>query len=223
MWHEFYSGIKDEFPILFGVLPFGMVYGVIAISEGLSSTQAQAMSSIIAAGSSQIIIAQFSGVGAPLFVMILTGFIINSRHALYSASIAPHIRQLNFLWKITLAYLLTDAAYAVAITHYNKDGEGKLKHWYFLGAGVAVWISWQIGTAAGIFLGVQIPKDWPLDFALPLTFIALIVPEIKDRSSLQATILAGITAILVFDIPYKLGLLGAVLVGVVVGLWSETK
>jgi 4-azaleucine resistance transporter AzlC len=220
---EFVSGIKDELPILVGVIPFGMIYGILALSAGLSTTEAQAMSAVVFAGSAQFMLVQLAGIGTPAVVMILTGFIINLRHALYSASIAPFTRQLNLPWKIIIAYLLTDEAYAVAITHYNKDEENTYKHWYFLGAGIALWGSWQLSSAVGIFLGAQVPPGWSLDFTLALTFIALVIPTLTDQASVLAAIVAGILSIVAAGLPYKLGLLIAALVGIIVGLWSEEK
>ena len=157
---EFFHGIKDELPILVGVVPFGMIYGILALSASLSKAEAQAMSVIVFAGSAQFMLVQLAGIGTPALVMILTGFVINLRHALYSASVAPHVQKLNPVWKAILAYLLTDEAYAVAITHYYHKGESSFKHWYFLGAGLALWASWQISTAVGVFLGAQVPPNW---------------------------------------------------------------
>ena len=221
--HEFLSGVKDELPILVGVIPFGMIYGILALGAGMSTTEAQAMSAIVFAGSAQFMLVQLAGIGTPALVMILTGLVINLRHALYSASIAPYTRQLNLPWKILMAYLLTDEAYAVAITYYHQGDEHKHKHWYFLGAGLALWGSWQLSSAVGIFLGAQVPPGWSLDFTLALTFIALVIPTLNDRASVLAAIAAGIIAIVAADLPYKLGLLIAALVGIIAGLWGEEK
>jgi len=221
--NEFFHGIKDELPILVGVIPFGMIYGILAISVGLSEAEAQAMSVIVFAGSAQFMLVQLAGIGTPALIMILTGFVINLRHALYSASVAAHIRKLNPGWKAILAYLLTDEAYAVAITRYNRDDESDRKYWYFLGAGLALWTSWQISTAVGVFLGAQVPPGWSLDFTLALTFIALVVPSLRDRPSLFAAISAGVVAVLAASLPYKLNLIVAAVVGIIVGLWSEKE
>jgi len=218
---EFFSGVKDELPILMGVIPFGMIYGILALGAGLSTTEAQAMSAVVFAGSAQFMLVQLAGAGTPVLVMILTGFVINLRHALYSASMAPYMGHLSAPWKALLAYLLTDEAYAVTITHYSKGGEYKFKHWYFLGAGLALWSSWQISSAVGIFLGTRVPPEWSLDFTLALTFIALVIPALEDRASVLAAVAAGVTAVLASDMPYKLGLLIAAIVGILVGLWGE--
>ncbi len=222
-WYEFISGVKDELPILVGVIPFGMIYGILALSAGLSKTEAQAMSAVVFAGSAQFMLVQLVGVGTPTVVMILTGFIINLRHALYSASVAPYLRSLNLPWKALLSYLLTDEANVVSITHYIQDDNNEKKHWYFLGAGIALWASWQASSAVGIFLGAQLPPSWSLDFTLALTFIALVVPALKDRATVLAAVAAGITAVLMANLPYKLGMLTAALVGIMVGLWSSER
>src|SRR5690606_20428358 len=98
-------------------------------------------------------------------VIVFTIAIVNLRHALYSASVSPYTRKLSHFWKWILAYLLTDEAYAVTITHYQQEGDDSEKHWFFLGSGLALWTTWQLSTAVGIFLGAQIPASWSLDFA----------------------------------------------------------
>jgi 4-azaleucine resistance transporter AzlC len=220
---QFLAGARNELPILLGVTPFGMIYGVLAIAAGLSPLAAQAMSSIVFAGSAQFMLVQLVGLGAPALVMILTGFVVNLRHALYSASVAPHTLGLNLAWKGILSYLLTDEAYAVTIVHYNAETPAENKHWFFLGAGLALWTAWQISTAIGIFLGAQVPPAWGLEFTLALTFIALVFPAIKDKPTLLAALSAGVTSILAAGLPYKLGLVTAALVGIGVGLWGERK
>jgi len=226
---EFFSGVKAELPLLVGVIPFGMIYGVLALGAGLSSLEAQSMSAIVFAGSSQFISAQLFGVGAPIGVIFITAVVVNLRHALYSASLAPYLRCLKPRWKFALAYLLTDEAYAVTITHYQQtqdiaDCEAPdRRHWFFLGAGLALWTIWQLSTAVGIFLGTQVPSSWSLDFTLALTFIAIIVPALKDRPSWAAALSAGIVAVLAYTLPLKLGLILASLVGISVGLWLEGR
>jgi 4-azaleucine resistance transporter AzlC len=220
---EFWNGVRDEAPILLGVVPFGLLFGALAISAPLSSLAAQAMSSIIFAGSAQFIAAQLVGAGSSGLVILMVVFVVNLRHALYSASVAPHVRRLHTGWKLLLAYLLTDEAYAVTITHYAREGDSETRHWYFLGAGLTLWSSWQISTAIGIFIGAQIPASWPLGFILPLTFIALVVPALKDRAGVAAALVAGAVGLLAFGLPYKTGLLLAALIGILTGLLVEGR
>ena len=222
---EFIAGLRAELPILLGVLPFGMIYGVLALQAGLPPVAALAMSSIVFAGSSQFIGTQLMAQGAGGFVIIATTFVVNLRHALYSASVAPFIKRVPLRWKVLLAYLLTDEAYAVVITRFTQpDSAAALnKHWFYFGAGITLWSSWQISTAIGIFVGQLIPASWSLDFTLALTFIALVVPNLKDRASVAAAVSAGIMAAFSYTWPYRLGLFAAALTGIVVGMLVEAR
>jgi 4-azaleucine resistance transporter AzlC len=218
---EFWAGVRAELPILLGVTPFGLIYGVLALQAGLPAAPALAMSSIVFAGSAQFIGAQLIGAGTPALVIIVTTFIVNLRHALYSASVAPHVKRLPRLWKWLLAYLLTDEAYAVVIIHYNQPSETAHKHWFFLGAGLTLWASWQLSTALGIFVGAQVPASWSLDFTLALTFIALVIPALTDRAGVAAALSAGVVAVAAAALPLRLGLIAAAVTGIVMGLAVE--
>ena len=218
---QFIGGVRAELPILFGVVPFGLIYGVLAIGAGLPPAAALAMSSIVFAGSAQFIAAGQIGAGVPGPVLALTTLVVNLRHLLYSASLAPYLRRLSPAWKWVLAYLLTDEAYAVVIVNYERSTDATHKHWFFLGAGLALWTTWQISSAMGVFLGAQVPASWSLDFSLALTFIGLVIPVLRDRAAVAAAVTAGLTAVLAFSLPFKLGLFLAATVGIVVGLVVE--
>jgi len=185
------------------------------------------MSSIVFAGSAQFVGAQLIGAGAPGIVILVTTFIVNLRHVLYSASVAPYLKQLNTRWKCLLAYFLTDEVYAIAITHFTQPGMppsgSPSVRWYFLGAGLAQWSAWQASTAVGIVLGTQIPAGWALDFAIALTFIALVIPTLTDRPTVAAALSAAVVAVLAAGWPYKLGLVLSAVVGILVGLLIEGK
>jgi 4-azaleucine resistance transporter AzlC len=219
----FFEGVRAELPLLIGVFPFGMIYGALALNAGLSTSAAQLMSSIVFAGSSQFVTAQLVHVSAPGFVIILTIAVVNLRHMLYSASLAPYLKNLSLRWKVLLSYLLTDEAYAPSIIKYERDGAQPFSHWFLLGAGFALWFNWQVSTALGIFLGAAIPEEWPLDFALPLTFIAMVVPILKNRPMVASAVSAGLIALFAFSLPYKLGIILAALTGILVGTILEGK
>ncbi len=240
----FFAGARAQIPMILGAAPFGMIYGVLARSAGLPPELAQAMSSVVFAGSSQFIATNLFATAAPFVVIVLTTFVVNLRHALYSASIAPHVEHLPARWKVLLSYLLTDEAYAVTIAYYrtsaptpspspvvsrgvqlnaptDRGGVGANDHYYFLGAGLALWVNWQIATAAGIFFGARVPESWSLDFALPLMFIALVVTALRDRPSMAAAAAAAVIAVIAYGLPYKLGLMLAALAGILAGLILE--
>lgn len=218
---EFFHGVRDKLPILLGVIPFGVIFGALALKNGLDAMAAQASSSIIFAGSAQFIAVQLLGSGVSTVVILLAILVVNLRHALYSASISPYLTHLRPAWKYLLAYLLTDEAYAVAIAHYLKKGVTPTRHWYLFGTGLTLWGTWQASTAVGILIGAEIGQNWSLGFALPLTFIGLVIPGLKDRATLAAAVSAGILGLLTAGWPFKVGLLAAAFTGIAVGLLVE--
>ncbi|HLF02425.1 MAG TPA: AzlC family ABC transporter permease [Anaerolineales bacterium] len=222
----FLSGLRAELPILPGVVPFGIIYGVAALNAQLPPAAVLAMSSIVFGGSSQFVAVQLIEQGAASFLIVATVFIVNVRHMLYSASVAPYLAHLPRRWKWLLAYLLTDEAYAVIITKYNDASSPTNKHWYHLGAGLALWGTWQISTAVGIALGSQMSEQLEtlgLDFAIAVTFIALVVPALRDRAVVAAALSAGILSVVAAALPYNLGLMIAALAGIAAGLIVERK
>jgi len=177
------------------------------------------MSSIVFAGSAQFLLAQLVGAGAPLLLTAGAVGLVNLRHALYSASVAPMLARLPRRWKVLLAYLLTDEAYAAAIPHLLRrtDARSPDAHWILFGSGFGLWAGWQVSTLVGVLIGTQLPSNLGLDFALPLTFIAIVVPMIDSRALLAAALAAGAVAVALAAMPYKVGLFIAALAGLVVG------
>jgi len=220
---QFWAGVRAVFPLLVGVFPFGMIYGALALNAGLSKSASQMMSFIVFAGSAQLIKTQLVQDAAPGLVIVLTIAIVNLRHVLYSASLAPYLASVSMRWKMLLSYLLTDEAYAPSVVHYEEKGMTPFGYWFLFGTGLALWTTWQVSTALGIFLGTAIPESWSLDFALPLTFIAMVVPVLKNCPAVAAALSAGIVALLAYSLPYKLGLIFAALVGIAVGTYLEGR
>lgn len=215
----FALGLRSVMPLLLGVAPFGVIYGVVALQSGIPPLAAMAMSSIVFAGSAQFLLAQLVGAGAPLLLTAGAVGLVNLRHALYSASVAPLLAHLPRRWKLLLAYLLTDEAYAAAIPHLlaatrSRSSRG---HWILFGSGFGLWAGWQVATLAGVLIGTHLPSNLGLDFALPLTFIAIVVPMIDSRALLAAALAAGATAVALAALPYKVGLFIAALAGLAVG------
>jgi len=218
----FVSGVKATAPVLLALVPFALAFGTMATGSGLSALQALAMSVFVFAGAAQLAMVPLISAGASVAVIVLTVLVINLRMTLYSASLAPHFRPLPAGWKGLLSYLLTDQAYAATITRFDEGQTEEVdKRWYYLGAALAVWVTWQPAAMLGVFLGSRVSEDWSLDFVLPLTFIALVLPAIKDRLTATAALSAGGTAIFVAAMPLNLGLITAALVGVMGGLVAE--
>ncbi len=218
----FLAGFKALSPLILGVVPFALIAGISAISAGLSNKEAIGMSLIIFAGAAQLATVELIGHHASTLVIIFTALIINLRFFMYSASLAPHFQGLPLYLRGGLAYLITDQAFAVSITGYSQ-GCREYKYWYYLGAAIPMWCVWQTGTVAGVYLGTQIPKSWALDFAIPLTFLALLVPSLRDRPSVIAALISGLLALLCHELPYNLGLFLGALGGIVAGCLTDWR
>ena len=216
---EFLAGCRDEAPLQLGVIPFGMLYGIGAVAAGMPVWLAQLTSMVVFAGAAQLVIVQMLSAAAGALPIGLTAALLNLRHLLYSASVAGHVRHLPRRWRVVLAYLLTDEAYAVAILRYARPvGPGPdLRHWYFLGCGLTLWGCWQLSTALGIAFGARIPPEWDIDFAVPLTFIALLTLLVKERAGQAAALVAALAVLALAALPYRLGLVLAIVLGLLAG------
>ena len=215
---EFSRGVFASVPILFGVFPFGLIFGVLGTEVGLTNYQAFFMSVIIFGGASQIVYLQLlmSGAGGSLIFGSVT--FVNLRHVLYSASIAQFFLDLPFKWKILLSFLLTDEAYALTIRHITRNPKNKFKHYYFFGSGISLYFIWIISTFIGIKLGFSLPNDLGLSFAIPLTFIAVIAPYLKFRGHLAAACISGSITLIAQGLPFNSWLIIASLGGLIAGL-----
>ena len=224
---EFLAGCRDEAPLQLGVVPFGMLYGIGAVQAGMPVWLAQLASAVVFAGAAQLVIVQMLAVGAGALPIGLTSGLLNLRHMLYSMSIAEHVRHLPRRWRLLLAYLLTDEAYAVAILRYQvtppPDDRPDLRHWYFLGCGFTLWLTWQLSTAAGLLFGASVPASWEIDFAVPLPFIALPAMLMKERAGQAAALVAALAALALAALPAKLGPVVAVVLGLVAGVWASKR
>ena len=215
------AGVRDVAPMMVGVAPFGMITGVSAAAVGVAPPEALGMSALVFAGASQLAGLALLGQGASWWVILLTTFMINLRMAMYSASIAPWLIRLRPLTRLGLAYLMTDQAYAFSILRYGREDDAFPRRDYYLGVALPLWALWMAATAAGVLLGAQIPPAWQLDFAIPLTFLAMLAPAVVDRPSFIAAITGGGLALLLQGLPYNLGLIIGACVGIAAGTASE--
>jgi 4-azaleucine resistance transporter AzlC len=215
-----WAGARATLPLITSVAPFGMLFGALGVASGISARLTMSMSPLIFAGSAQFLGMQLIGSGAPPFILLLTTLVVNLRHVLYGISIGPHMKSLSKGWKWLLAYFLTDEVYAVSISRFNQGDISSLpnRYWFYVGSGLTLWLSWQASTAVGLFFGSQIPASWGLDFAIALTFIALVVPALADRAAVLAALVGGAAAVLLAGLPLKLGLIAAALVGILAGM-----
>lgn len=217
----FFIGFRDCLPILLGIVPFGLITGATAVAVGLSATQAVAMAAIVFAGAAQLAGLQLIGAGAPLAIIYLTTLFINLRFVMYSATLAPHLHRERAGMKALLGYMMTDQAFAFSLHYYTTTPEARHKAYYYLGVGVAMWLTWLVANTVGVLIGAQLPPGWSLDFAIPLVFMALLFPAVRDRPSLIAALTAAAVAVLGYTWSLNTGLIIAVLAGIAAGVIAE--
>jgi 4-azaleucine resistance transporter AzlC len=214
-------------PLLLGVIPFGLVFGVLGVASGLTETQTIFMSSIIFAGASQVVFAQLWAAGSAYLIIGSSVALINLRHVLYSVAVSEHLKKLSFKWRVILAYLLTDEAFAVSIQRFNTYGGSRPVHFFMFGAGSTLWIAWQISTVVGVIAGSTIPENWELAFAIPLTFIAVVVPLLKNFSTIICALTSSLIAICGQSLPWNSWILvaafGGILLGALIEKWNYSR
>jgi 4-azaleucine resistance transporter AzlC len=220
---EFYAGLRDMVPLLVGAAPFGIIFGAVAVANGLSPWAGAAMSALVFAGSSQFLAAGLVAQGAGIGVIVLATLVINLRHALYAATLAPHMRHLPQRWLLPLGFILTDEAFVVAVRRYNEPDQSPWKHWYYAGAAIAMFVVWQLFTYLGLWAGQAIPDPlaWGLDFAFPVTFLGMLLPAVKGRPVVACVLVAGVAALLLQGLPNQLGLVTAAILGISAGVLAE--
>lgn len=223
---QLYSrGIRDSFAMAVGILPFGLIFGTLAGAAGLTLWQAFGMSALVYAGSAQLVVLSLLGSGASLLVILLTTFIVNLRHVLYSATLQPHVGQLPQRWRILLAFWLTDETFAVVQRFYLLHGDRPLAQWYWLGVASSLYACWVLSSLAGVLFGQAVPDlaSWGLEFAMLATFIGIVIPLLRNQPQLAAALTAGAVALATFHWPYKLGLMAAAFSGIAVGVMLERR
>lgn len=220
---EFWNGFKATFPLVVGATPFGMIFGALAATSGISTAGTVAMSALVFAGSSQFIAVGLVASGTGVFIIIMTTLVVNLRHALYAATLAPHTKDLSHKWLLPLGFWLTDETFVVTIQRYHEADKSSHKHWYFFGSAIFMYTNWQVWTWVGLLAGQQIddPAKWGLDFAMTVTFIGMLVPLIKNKSTMFAVFIAAITAFISDPLPNKLGLIVAAFAGILAGVIAE--
>lgn len=216
--------VRDVSPLLIGVAPFGVIAGVAAVDAGLSPVQAYSLSPLIFAGAAQLATLDLLARDAAVAVVILTPLVINARHIMYSAALAPWFRPLPTTRKAGLAYLMTDQAFAMSILRYARTEEpiGD-RVAYYLGVALSLWLTWQVTSIIGIAVGGGIPPEWSLDFAVPLVFLALLFPSITDRPTAVAAVVGAAVAVAAADLPFNLGLPVGAMSGITAGFLVEAR
>ncbi|MFB6222000.1 MAG: AzlC family ABC transporter permease [Halolamina sp.] len=218
------AGIRSFLPLALGVVPFALIAGITAVDAGIPPYQAVGMSVILFAGASQLAAIELLGKDAPLAVVVVTAVVINLRFTMYSASIAPYFRGVSRLQRWLGAYVLTDQAYALSVAEFREKGpEERGRMGFYFGAAVGLWVIWQVGTIVGALLGASVPPGLSLEFAVPLTFMALLFPAVEGRPTAVAAAVAAAVAVVGASLPFNLGLLVASFAGIGVGVALERR
>lgn len=221
---EFWAGARAVLPLVLSAIPFGILYGALALEANLSPAAALAMSIFVFAGSSQFVGANLVKNLAPIPVIVLTTFVVNLRHALYSATLAPYLKHLGQKWLLPLGFMMTDEAFAVTVSRFEGEhGDSPHRHWYMFGAELAMYVNWQICTIIGIVAGSLMgdTSGLGLEFAMSVTFIGIVVPLIRNRPMVVAAVVAGVVALFTFQLENKIGLMLSATAGIAAGYISE--
>lgn len=219
--HSVRAGAEDVAPILIGIAPFGLVFGAAVIQAGFGIGEAIGMSVFVNAGASQIVATTLLGGGAPLWLALVTALVVNARMFIYSTSLAPVLSDASARLRPVLGHMLVDQNYATTMTR------GRFRHDvdvipYYVGAWIALASVWQLSTIVGAVAGPFIPASWGLEFAVPLVFLAMLAPALKDRTAVSVCVVTGVaSAVLVPLLPLQTGLVVAILLGMLFGAWLD--
>ena len=215
------KGATDILPLSLAVLPWGVLFGSLAIQRGFSWFEAQLFSAIIFGGAVQIVTVELMAENTPLLVVLFSAFVISSRHFLYGLALRERLSKQSAAWRVGLGFLLTDELFSLSGT--KKAYQTQFRLYCALGAGGSFYIAWNIWTALGIFAGTWLPDltKLGLDFAIAATFIALVVPEIKSKSILICVMISALSSIFLSIYGQDLALITAAIIGMVSGFWAQ--
>lgn len=224
------AGAMAILPMLIGVIPFGLVAGVTPVANGLGAGAAVGFSTVVFAGASQLAAIDVLSNGGAAIVAALAALTINLRMLLYSASIAPYLSRETFGRRMVVAYLMTDQAYAVSINDWAGESTDdrrpatlQRRFSYYVGAGLTLWTTWQASTVAGALLGNSVPDSVPLDFAVPLVFLVLLIPTLSHLHAVVAAAVGGIVTVIALELGVgPLAVMIGALVGVAAGAVVDT-
>ena len=219
----YWQGFRDGLPFLLVIIPFSVLFGVVATEAGLNVLEALSFSVVVIAGAAQFTAVHLLETGTPTVIVILSALAVNLRMAMYSASLTPHLGAAPLWQRALVAYFMVDQSFALSSATYEKrrDWSVAQKVSYFFGVITPICPMWYVMTVVGALIGSAIPPEYALDFAMPITFIAMIAPMLR---SLPHLISAGVavTASLIFaGLPLNLGLIVSAVIGMAVGAQVE--
>ncbi|MCF3595973.1 AzlC family ABC transporter permease [Rhodobacteraceae bacterium LMO-12] len=219
----FWRGFRDGAPFVMVIIPFAALFGVVATEAGLNILETFLFSVVVIAGAAQFTALQLMQEHAPTLIVIVSALTVNLRMAMYSASLTPHLGAAPLWKRACVAYMIVDQSYACAISAYERNPGWGLpqKLGYFFGACTPVIPMWFIASLGGAWVGQSIPPEFALDFAVPITFLALLTPMLRTLAHLAAALVAVVLALSFTWMPYNLGLIAAAMGGMLAGAQSE--
>ena len=220
-WAVFFLGMRTVLPILIGVVPFGMIMGVISAEGNLTAFETFFRSVFVFAGVAELVLLDLLAQGATIWIIVLSTFVINLRQLIYSASIGEHYKEQPLGWKLLLSYSLVDQVYALSVKYFDEHPHSSFKRHYHLGTAVPIAVSWFTAITIGYFLGAIIPENLSLDFVIPLMFLSLVPPAVKGYAYIAAALTSAAVALMAFGLPNNLGLIVATFAGIFVGYLLE--
>lgn len=204
-------------PLSLATVPWGILCGSLAIKAGLTPWQAQLMSLVVFAGAAQLPSITLLSAGGMLSSIFSSTFVISARHLLYSAVFREHIRKLPFWLRCCTAFFLTDEMFAVTLAYIAKHKHFSLL--YALSAGITFYLIWNIATFAGIVAGQYLPglELLGLEFAIAATFIAIVIPTIKNLATLVCVVTSGVSVLILWQFTPDYALILATIIGMLAG------
>ncbi|SAI72773.1 branched-chain amino acid permease [Bordetella ansorpii] len=181
---QFLEGAVEMLPLCLAVVPWGLLAGSMAIQSGLSVWQSVGMSAIVFAGAAQLVTLGLLVSGANVQTIVISVFLITSQHFIYALSLRGFVSRLQARYRLPIGFLLTDELFALSST---KDSKRGLSVSYLLGAGLTFYVGWVAFSLAGIVMAASIPDldRYHLDFSIIATFATIVVPMVKDKSTLS--------------------------------------
>ncbi len=215
------QGARDYAPTLMAILSWGLVTGIAMSKSVLTVGQATGMSLLVYAGSSQLAVLPLFAAKLPLWTILLTAAMVNTRFVIFSAGLAPHFAHLPMWRRLAIGYFNGDVIYLLFQKQGFAPGPVPGKEAYFWGMAASSWLSWQVSSLAGILLASFFPDSWGLELAGTLALIPIMVTAVANRSTLAAVAVAGIVSLLAFDLPYRLALPLAVVAALAAGSLTD--
>ncbi|MFT3690439.1 AzlC family ABC transporter permease [Paenirhodobacter sp.] len=216
-------GFLAGLPFLLVIIPFGALFGVAGAEAGMRLTEVMGFSILVIAGASQFTAVQLMNDHAPVVVVIATSLAVNLRMAMYSAALAPHLGISTRWQKVLIAYFTTDQTFAISAQEYERMPRWTLaeKLACFAGACTPTCLPWSVATLAGALLGKAIPAGMALDFAVPVTFLAMIAPMLRSLPHLVAAVVSVLAALVLSFLPAGTGVLIAAVLAMIAGARTE--